>query len=93
MLMLDIDRLPPVNTLTRDWTLDFLVYGTMLQSAEPPARAPLASQRPRVELCPPAGCNDVWTALSQRRVMPALGAQTQGTFSPVTFPSGCSGPT
>ena len=34
-----IDQLPPVCTLTQDRTLDFLVYGTMLQPTDPPGAA------------------------------------------------------
>ena len=34
----NINWLPPVHTLTRDWTHNLLVYGTTLQPTEPPGQ-------------------------------------------------------
>ena len=35
----NIDRFPPIYALTRDWTLNLLVYGMMLQPTEPPSQS------------------------------------------------------
>ena len=51
----NMDRLPPVHTLTRNRTCSILVYRWMLQPTEPPATGPELEDAPFFVACTVSG--------------------------------------